>query len=78
MKRINIGDLVSVDELEREHARLVMEKTKDLAEAARVLGIDSATLYRKRKRWGYKIGGPRSDRFRSVGGDEAKARESGR
>lgn len=49
--RMNVGDLVSVDELEREHIRLVISKTKNLGEAARVLGIDAATLYRKRKRW---------------------------
>ena len=49
---MNVGDLISVDELEREHIRLVISKTKNLGEAARVLGIDAATLYRKRKRWG--------------------------
>jgi two-component system, NtrC family, response regulator AlgB len=49
---MNVGDLVSVEELEREHIRLVINKTKNLGEAARVLGIDAATLYRKRKRWG--------------------------
>jgi DNA-binding NtrC family response regulator len=48
---MNVGDLVSVDELEREHIRQVIGKTKNLGEAARVLGIDAATLYRKRKRW---------------------------
>lgn len=49
---MNVGDLISIDELEREHIRLVISKTKNLGEAARVLGIDAATLYRKRKRWG--------------------------
>lgn len=49
---MNVGDLVSLDELEREHIRQVISKTKNLGEAARVLGIDAATLYRKRKRWG--------------------------
>ena len=53
---MNVGDLVSVEELEREHIRLVMSKTKNLGEAARVLGIDAATLYRKRKRWGLDKG----------------------
>jgi NtrC-family two-component system response regulator AlgB len=48
---MNVGDLVSIDELEREHIRQVIAKTKNLGEAARVLGIDAATLYRKRKRW---------------------------
>jgi hypothetical protein len=49
---MNVGDLISIDELEREHIRQVISKTKNLGEAARVLGIDAATLYRKRKRWG--------------------------
>ncbi len=48
---MNIGDLVSIEDLEREHIRLVIGKTKNLGEASRVLGIDAATLYRKRKRW---------------------------
>lgn len=40
-----------MDELEREHISQVIAKTKNLGEAARVLGIDPATLYRKRRRW---------------------------
>ena len=46
-----IGGLVSLDEIEREHVRRVVARTSTLEEAARVLGIDGATLYRKRKRW---------------------------
>jgi two-component system, NtrC family, response regulator AlgB len=49
---MNIGDLVTIDELEREHIIQVLRKVSDLGEAARVLGIDPATLYRKRKRLG--------------------------
>ena len=49
---MNVGDLISIDELEREHIRQVISKTRNLGEAARILGIDAATLYRKRKRWG--------------------------
>jgi hypothetical protein len=48
---MNVGDLISLEELEREHIRQVIAKTKNLGEASRVLGIDAATLYRKRKRW---------------------------
>ena len=48
--RMNIGDLVTLEELEREHIIQVLQKTPDLGTAARVLGIDPATLYRKRKR----------------------------
>ncbi len=46
-----LGGLVSLDQVEREHARRVIARTSTLEEAAAVLGIDSATLYRKRKRW---------------------------
>ncbi len=48
---VTLGGLVTLDELEREHARRVLARTATLEEAARVLGIDGATLYRKRKRW---------------------------
>jgi DNA-binding NtrC family response regulator len=47
---MNIGDLVTLEELEREHIIQVLQKTPDLGTAARILGIDPATLYRKRKR----------------------------
>lgn len=46
-----LGGLVSLEALEREHVRRVLARTATLEEAARVLGIDGATLYRKRKRW---------------------------
>ena len=47
-----VGSLVSMEKLEEAHLRKVMERTANLAEAAQVLGIDQATLYRKRKRMG--------------------------
>ncbi|MEZ0274257.1 MAG: helix-turn-helix domain-containing protein [Roseimicrobium sp.] len=37
--------------MEQEHIRRIVESTQSLAEAAEVLGIDAATLYRKRKRY---------------------------
>jgi NtrC-family two-component system response regulator AlgB len=46
-----LGGLVSLETLEQEHIRRVIARTVTLEEAARVLGIDIATLYRKRKRW---------------------------
>lgn len=48
--RIEPGAAISLKELEEAHIRGVVERTKTLEEAARILGIDSATLYRKRKR----------------------------
>ncbi len=44
------GALVSLEELEQIHLERVIARTGSLAEAAQVLGIDPATLYRKRKR----------------------------
>lgn len=46
-----LGALVPLEAIEREHVRRVVARTATLEEAARVLGIDGATLYRKRKRW---------------------------
>ena len=45
------GQRVSLEELEKEHIRCIVANTGSLQEAAEVLGIDSATLYRKRKRY---------------------------
>jgi len=50
--RIEVGDTVSLDDLEREHIRRVLARTPSLDEAAAILGIDPSTLYRKRKRFG--------------------------
>jgi len=49
---IRIGGKVSLEELETEHIRRVVENSKTLEEAAGILGIDPATLYRKRKKQG--------------------------
>ena len=45
------GARISIKSLEQEHIRRIVESTQSLAEAAEVLGIDAATLYRKRKRY---------------------------
>src|ERR1035437_8183324 len=49
---LEVGSLVSMEKLEEAHLRKVLERTSNLAEAAKVLGIDQATLYRKRKKIG--------------------------
>jgi NtrC-family two-component system response regulator AlgB len=46
-----IGNRVSLDELEREHIMRIVEIASSMDEAAQILGIDPATLYRKRKRY---------------------------
>jgi len=48
---VALGALVSLEAVEQAHVRLVTARTSTLEEAARVLGIDAATIYRKRKRW---------------------------
>lgn len=48
---VELGALVPLDALEQEHVRRVIARTVKLEDAAAVLGIDIATLYRKRKRW---------------------------
>ena len=42
----------SLEELERDHIRRVLEETATLEEAAATLGINVTTLWRKRKRYG--------------------------
>jgi len=49
---LQVGALVSMEQLEEAHLRIVLQRTSNLAEAAQVLGIDQATLYRKRKKIG--------------------------
>jgi NtrC-family two-component system response regulator AlgB len=46
------GELVTLEKLEEIHLRKILERIKNLSEAAEVLGIDQATLYRKRKKLG--------------------------
>jgi two-component system, NtrC family, response regulator AlgB len=47
-----IGSLISLEKLEEAHLRKILEQTPSLTEAAEILGIDQATLYRKRKKIG--------------------------
>ena len=46
------GAMISLDKLEELHIRRVLAETKSLEEAAEVLGIDAATLWRRRKKYG--------------------------
>jgi NtrC-family two-component system response regulator AlgB len=45
------GDLVTMEELERTHIRRVLASTRSIEEACRILGMDSVTLWRKRKKY---------------------------
>ncbi len=46
------GADITIEDLEEEHIRRVLARAKTLQEAAETLGIDQATLYRKRKKLG--------------------------
>jgi len=46
------GARISLEQLEELHIRRTLDSTKSLTEAAEILGIDQATLYRKRKKIG--------------------------
>lgn len=49
---IKPGSMVSIDELEQEHILKILDKVNSLDKAASILGIDTTTLYRKRKKMG--------------------------
>ena len=45
------GADVTLEELEEAHIKLIIDRVKNLQDAAALLGIDKATLYRKRKKF---------------------------
>jgi NtrC-family two-component system response regulator AlgB len=47
---VAVGSDISLDTLEEAHIRRILQKASSLDAAAKTLGIDPATLYRKRKR----------------------------
>jgi NtrC-family two-component system response regulator AlgB len=49
---VSVGSRVTLEELETEHIRRVLATARNLDDAARTLGIDPATLYRKRQKLG--------------------------
>ncbi len=53
---VSVGSKTSLEELEAEHIKRIIMSTPSLGEAAQILGIDPATLYRKRKRMGMHPG----------------------
>jgi NtrC-family two-component system response regulator AlgB len=49
---LKIGDPVTIEKIEEQHVRQVLANAKSLQEAAAILGIDQATLWRRRKKYG--------------------------
>jgi NtrC-family two-component system response regulator AlgB len=49
---LKIGDPVTIEKIEEQHIRRVLANAKSLQEAAAILGIDQATLWRRRKKYG--------------------------
>ena len=45
-----VGDLITLEALAEAHVERVVSRTSSLGQAARILGIDKTTLYRRRKR----------------------------
>ena len=46
------GAMITLEKLEELHIRRVLAATRSLDEAAEILGIDAATLWRRRKKYG--------------------------
>lgn len=51
-KAPGLGDPVSLEKIEELHIRRVLATSKSLQEASEILGMDQATLWRRRKRYG--------------------------
>ncbi len=51
---LQTGAMVTLQALEEQHIKRVLDVTSSMNEAAEILGIDQATLYRKRKKMGLK------------------------
>lgn len=49
------GEQITLAALEHDHITRILATAATITEAAQVLGIDQATLYRKRKRWGLPV-----------------------
>ena len=46
------GGLITLEQLEEQHIKRVLAQTRTVAEAAQILGVDQATVYRRMKKYG--------------------------
>ncbi len=60
-RTLELGAAVTLAEIGDEHIRRVLASTAKLEEAAEILGIDLATLYRRRKKWQEEKGEARAE-----------------
>ena len=58
---LEVGAAVTLAELADEHIRRVLANTARLEDAAEILGIDLATLYRRRRKWQTEASNRRDD-----------------
>ena len=49
---VRLGDPLTLDVIDEHHIRRILASAKSLQDAAELLGIDQATLWRKRKQYG--------------------------
>jgi NtrC-family two-component system response regulator AlgB len=49
---VAVGDLVPLETIEEQHIRGILSTTKSFDSAAKILGIDYATLWRRRRKYG--------------------------
>lgn len=52
IRPLQVGDPVTIHQVEEEHIRRILASTPSLQYAAELLGIDQATLWRKRRQYG--------------------------
>jgi two-component system, NtrC family, response regulator AlgB len=64
-RRPRVGDDVTLRDLARDHIVRVMTRARSLRDAAAILGVDDATLWRRRKQY---------EREREVGNDRGRER----
>ena len=50
-QRPEVGGIFTMDQIEREHMQRIMARSPTQEEAAKILGIDATTLWRKKKRF---------------------------